>query len=230
MEEARVPMGLRKDMHIAALTKMDSVREKWRKVHGKNPDESDVAKIFKDFIPAQMNCLPRYTKLIPGTAEAVDALRNKHKLKIGNTTGFQRLMVDVLLADAKKQGYVPDISVAGDEVDFPRPFPFMVFKNMEKFGISPVHSVVKVDDTIAGVGEGLNAGTWTVGVSDWSNYMNINSMEEFESMSKAELAKRRADSRARLIATGCHYVIPDLTHLPGVVEDINRRLAKGERP
>ena len=37
-------------------------------------------------------------------------------MKIGSTTGFTKSMVDVLLEDAKKQGYVPDASVAGDEV------------------------------------------------------------------------------------------------------------------
>ena len=37
-------------------------------------------------------------------------------MKIGSTTGFMKSMVDILLEDAKKQGYVPDASVAGDEV------------------------------------------------------------------------------------------------------------------
>ena len=37
-------------------------------------------------------------------------------MKIGCTTGFYKSMVDILLEDAKKQGYVPDASVAGDEV------------------------------------------------------------------------------------------------------------------
>ena len=34
-------------------------------------------------------------------------------MKIGSTTGFFRNMVDILLEDAKKQGFVPDTSVAG---------------------------------------------------------------------------------------------------------------------
>jgi phosphonoacetaldehyde hydrolase len=123
MQEARVPMGLRKDLHIQALTKMDSVREKRRKAHGKYPDQADVDAMFKDFIPMQVKCLPNYTKLIPGAAETVKTLREKYGLKIGNTTGFQRIMVDILLKDAAKQGYVPDVAVAGDEVAFPRPFP-----------------------------------------------------------------------------------------------------------
>jgi hypothetical protein len=52
--------------------------------------------------------------------------------KIGHTTGFLSSMVDVLLEDAKKQGYVPDASVAGDDViNGARPKPFMVYRNMD---------------------------------------------------------------------------------------------------
>jgi len=221
---------LHKDLHIKAITEMPAVRERWAKKHGKNPNQSDVDAMFKAFVPMQLKCLPNYTDLIPGTAEAVNTLRNKFNLKIGNTTGFQRVMVDVLLAAAKKQGYVPDVSVAGDEASKPRPYPFMVFENMMRLGISPVHSIVKVDDTVGGVGEGLNAGCWAVGVSDWSNYMNINTMDEFRNMPKDELARRAAKSREILVKTGAHYVIPDITHLPKVVEEINQRLARGERP
>lgn len=35
-------------------------------------------------------------------------------MKIGSTTGFIRSMVDVLLEDAKKQGFEPDVTVAGN--------------------------------------------------------------------------------------------------------------------
>jgi len=230
MKQARVPMGLRKDLHIRALTEIKEIRDEWKAKYGRIPNQNDVDAMFKDFIPMQLKCLPKYTDLIPGTSQTVNILKKKYNLKIGVTTGFQRVMVDVLLSAAKKQGYQPDVDVAGDETDYPRPFPFMVFKNLEKLGVSPVHSVVKVDDTTSGVCEGLNAGTWAVGVSHTSNYMNINSMEEYRKMSKEEIEERGAKSRDILLRTGCHYVINDINGLPEVVEDINRRLANGERP
>jgi phosphonoacetaldehyde hydrolase len=230
MKQARVPMGLRKDLHIKALTEMSDIKELWKTKHGKYPNNKDVDAMFKDFVPMQLKCLPNYTDLIPGTAETVNILKKKYHLKIGATTGFQRVMVDVLLSAAKKQGYEPDVAVAGDETAYPRPYPFMVFKNMEKLGILAVDSVVKVDDTTSGVEEGLNAGTWAVGLSHTSNYMNINSMEEYKKMSSAELQERGAKSRDVLLRTGCHYVVNDITGLPDVVADINRRLANGEKP
>ena len=80
-------------------------------------------------------------------------------IKIGCSTGFTRPMVDVLEKAAKKQGYVPDASVAGDEVlHGARPRPFMVYRNLDLLDAWPIESVIKIDDTTSGVGEGLNAG------------------------------------------------------------------------
>jgi len=230
MDQARGPMGLRKDLHIKALTETPEIKELWKKVHKRYPGQKDADDMFKMFVPLQVECLHNYTALIPGAKHACDILRSKYKLKLGSTTGFQRVMVDVLLEDAQKQGLHLDCTVAGDEVNFPRPYPYMVFKNMEKLGVSPVEAVVKVDDTVGGVGEGLNAGCWAVGVSHTSNYMNISTMEEFKKMSKAEIEERGAKAREILLSTGCHYVINDLSGMPNVVEDINKRLRNGERP
>jgi len=230
MAEARGPMGLRKDLHIKALTEMPAIRDRWTRTHGKAPTQANVDAMFADFVPMQLKCLPLYTGLIPGTVEAVNTLRRDHGLLIGNTTGFQRVMVDVLLAAAKKQGYVPDVSVAGDEVHQPRPWPNMLWRNLQLLNVKPVHAVVKVDDTVGGVQEGLNAGTWAVGLYETSNYMDIDSLEHRAAMSPAEFARRAAISKKILEATGAHYVIPDIRSLPSVVVDINRRLMAGDRP
>eukprot|EP00456_Euglypha_rotunda_P027039 TRINITY_DN21672_c0_g1_i14.p1 TRINITY_DN21672_c0_g1~~TRINITY_DN21672_c0_g1_i14.p1 ORF type:complete len:236 (-),score=39.84 TRINITY_DN21672_c0_g1_i14:11-613(-) len=120
MEEARGPMGLRKDLHIKALTQVPDIAARWKTKYGRLPNDDDVAQMFQKFVPAQLKCLPNYTDLIPGTAETVKILREEFKLKIGNTTGFQRVMVDVLLKAAAQQGYVPDCTVAGDETEFPQ--------------------------------------------------------------------------------------------------------------
>ena len=71
MEEARGPMGLRKDLHIKALTEDPVIRERWKGVHGRYPNQSDVDRMFADFVPAQLACLPKYTKLLPGIARVI---------------------------------------------------------------------------------------------------------------------------------------------------------------
>ena len=231
MEEAREPMGLRKDLHIEAITKMPAVRKRWMHRFCKPPNEKDVKKMFEHFVPAQIKCLPEYSTIIPGTRKAVDRLRNGLNLKIGVTTGFTRPMANVLLTALKAQGYEPDVDVTGDEVENgARPQPFMVYENLERLGVFPIQSVVKVDDTVSGVGEGLNAGCWTVGLSRYSNYMNINSYEEESRLSDSELGRRNNKSRKILEEAGAHYVIDSIRELPDVCYEINQKLQNGIHP
>ncbi len=231
MLEARGPMGLRKDLHIKALTEVPTISERWKNVHGKYPDQADVDAMFVDFVPKQLECLPKYAALLPGVAEVTKKLQKEYGLKIGVTTGFTRTMVDVLQAAAIKQGFTPDASVAGDDViNGARPKPFMVYRNLDLLDISPIQSVVKVDDTISGVGEALEAGCWGVGVARYSNYMDINTLEEENDLSEEEIERRVTYTRDLLYKSGAHYVIDSIVELPEVIDDINLRLAQGEKP
>ena len=230
MFEARGPMGLRKDLHIKALTEEPEIRDRWKSVKGKYPDQADVDRMFADFVPAQIKCLPKYAGLLPGIAEVTQAMQ-KSGIKLGGTTGFLRSMVEVLLDAARKQGFHPDATVAGDDVlEGARPKPHMVYKNLDLMDITTIQSVVKVDDTVSGVGEGLNAGCWTVGVSRYSNYMNINSLDEADSLPDEEIKRRNEQTRELLRKAGSHYVIDSIVELPEVIEDINARLARAECP
>jgi len=230
MEEARGPMGLRKDIHIQKLTEDPVIAARWEATKGSPPTQADVDAMFADFVPAQLACLPTYTALLPGIKEVVNGLQ-ADGIKIGVSTGFTRVMVDVLLKDVIAQGVTPDATVAGDEVENgARPAPHMVFKNLDLLNISDVKSVVKCDDTVSGVGEAMNAGCWGVGLVRYSNYMNINTLEEEATLSEADIAARMAKTRKILEQAGAHYVIDSLVELPAVIDDINARLARGEKP
>lgn len=230
MKEARGPMGLRKDLHIKALTEDPDIRERWRQTHGADPTQEDVDRMFADFVPMQLDCLRQYCSLLPGVAETTQKIQASG-MKIGSSTGFVRSMVDILEEEAKKQGYVPDSSVAGDEVvNGARPKPFMVYRNLDLLDAYPIQSVIKVDDTVGGVGEGLAAGCWTVGMARYSNYMDISTLEEAETMSDEDLARRLERSRNTLTQAGAHYVIDEFPELLDVIADVNKRLSNGERP
>ncbi len=230
MEEARGPMGLRKDLHIKALTEDPVIAERWNSIKGKYPDQSDVDAMFADFVPAQLDCLRKYTTLLPGVKDVLNDLQ-KQGIKFGASTGFVRSMVDILLEDSIKQGFTPDATVAGDEViNGARPNPHMVYKNLDLLNIQDIKSVVKCDDTVSGIGEAQNAGCWGVGLVRYSNYMNINSLDEEATLSETEMARRMAKTRAILEQAGAHYVIDSLVDLPAVIDDINARLARGEKP
>ena len=230
MPEAREPMGLRKDLHIKALTETPVIRERWKEVHGSYPNQDNVDRMFEDFVPMQLDCLPKYTPLLPGVAEVSQKLQAEG-IKIGVSTGFTRVMVDILHAAAREQGFCPDATVAGDDVVHgARPKPFMVYRNLDLMDVHPIQSVVKVDDTKSGVGEGLEAGCWAVGMARYSNYMDIDTLEEAKSTPKEEMSRRLAHTREILEKTGAHYVIDDFDELPGVIDDVNERLAGGETP
>ena len=46
----------------------------------------------------------------------------------------------------------------------------------------------------------------------------------------ADMARRVAETREILRKAGAHYVIDDFDQLPEVIDDVNERLARGERP
>ncbi|MEE8270952.1 MAG: phosphonoacetaldehyde hydrolase, partial [Alphaproteobacteria bacterium] len=138
MAEARGPMGLRKDLHIKALTEDPAIRERWNGVHGSYPDQADVDAMFADFVPMQLDCLRAYADLLPGVADVVGRLQARG-IKIGSSTGFIRVMVDILEDEAAKQGYRPDASVAGDDVIHgARPAPHMVYRNLDLMGVHQI--------------------------------------------------------------------------------------------
>lgn len=229
--EARGPMGLRKDLHIKALTEEPEIRARWHKIKGQYPTQADVDAMYKDFVPMQLECLPRYGELIPGCAEALKTLKEEFGMKIGSTTGFIKSMSDILVAEAKKQGYEPDACVAGDEVIHgARPRPFMLYRNLDLLDVHPVQAVVKVDDTVSGIGEAQSAGCWGVGVARYSNYMDIDSLEHEATLSPDDIQQRLEKTKDILWKSGAHYVVDSIADLPQVCQDINQRLARGETP
>jgi phosphonoacetaldehyde hydrolase len=234
MPEARAPMGLRKDLHIRAITQIPAVRERFVAKFKREPNQSDVDAMFADFVPTQLDLLRKgnYHELLPGVGEVVKNMQQQG-IKIGVTTGFTRDMLNLLLAGAAKQGFVPDTACAGDEVEMPRPTAYMVIKNLERLGVynleNAMRRTVKVDDTVSGAGEGAPL-CWRVGVSKWSNYV-ADSWDAVRKMSAAQLEARERASKEKLIReSGAHYVVDDLRDLPAVIADINQRLAAGENP
>lgn len=234
MQEARAPMGLRKDLHIAEILKDPNVRQRWIEKKSREPNPNDVTELFNAYLPIQLACLEDCSTLLPGVADTVNVLRKYQGVKIGSTTGFTGVMQDVLLRRAKEQGYVPDTHVAGDDVPNDmgvRPKPFMIYENLLRLGAYPIETVVKVDDTLGGIGEGLNAGCWTIGVSDWSNYMDIDTMEQWNQMSDSDKQERKNKSMDKLLKeSNAHIVINDIRLLPDAITLINQWLESGYGP
>lgn len=228
LTEARAPMGMAKKDHIREITRMPAVAERWQTVHGRRPDEDDINTMYELFIPLQLEALPDYAGLIPGTLETVAALRQMG-LKISTNTGYNREMVEILLAEAGKQGFEPDSTVCTSDVPAGRPEPWMSLLNAQQMGVYPMEALVKVDDTLPGIEEGLNAGMWTIGLAKTGNELGLNEAEINE-LEIEELQLRLEKAYRRMRQSGAHYVIDGIWDVPAVLDDINARLARDERP
>lgn len=228
IDEARAPMGAHKRVHIQKIAELDSVRQRWQQVHGRVPNERDVDAMFAEFVPLQLACLSRYSKLIPGTLETVAELRRRG-MKIGSTTGYLADMMEINRADARRQGYEPDSTVCASDVPAGRPFPYMCLQNAINLGITTVQACVKVDDTIPGVEEGLNAGMWTVGLAVSGNEVGL-PLGEWQALPEEAKGAKRARAYARMRQGGAHYVVDTIADLIPCIDDIQARIGRGETP
>ena len=228
MEEARAPMGAHKRVHIQRITELDAVRRRWEETHGRPPDDADVDALFKDFVPLQLDCLSAYSELIPGTLEVVAELRRRG-IKIGSTTGYTTPMVEINLRDAARQGYTPDSTVCASDVPAGRPFPYMCLQNAINLGVTTVHACVKVDDTVPGIEEGLNAGMWTVGLTVSGNEVGL-PRPGWEALAPPERRVKRERAHRRLAQAGAHHVVDSIAELLPCIDDIQARIARGETP
>jgi phosphonoacetaldehyde hydrolase len=228
VEEARRPMGLPKWDHIKALLTHPDISTRWKAVHGRMPTDRDVDHVFEVFVPLNAAVVADFADVIPGVLETIAQLRARG-LKIGSTTGYTRDIMDRLLPIAAKKGLVLDNVVCAGDLASGRPGPHMMYKCFLDLDVGPASSVVKVDDTEAGIAEGLAAGCWTVGVTLSGNAVGL-SREELASLSEAELVARRDRATRQLARAGAHFLIDSAAHLEAAIDQIEGRLARGEQP
>lgn len=221
--EARGPMGMAKRDHLAAISALPRVAEAWRARYGSLPADADIQRMYDEFLPLQYEVLKRGSDLIPGVVPVVDECRRRG-LKIGSSTGYTRELMQLVAPIAAKQGYSPDVIVCPDEVRQGRPAPWLNFRIAEHLDIYPLDTVVVVDDTPVGIQAGLNAGAWTVAISETGNSMGL-SESEVAALPESERQARLDSITAEFLLCGAHYVIRSVADLPGVLDQITERLA-----
>jgi len=228
IEHARAPMGLMKKDHLRAISRLPEVDHRWQEVHEQPCRPEDVDAMFAEFVPLQIECLAEYAGVIPGTLDAVKEFHNLG-MKIGSTTGYTREMMEILVPEAKKNGYEPDAWVAASDVPAGRPYPWMCFQNAIKLQVYPMDAYVKIGDTLVDVEEGLNAGMWTIGLALSGNEIGMTQVET-EALSPEVLASRRKQISTRMCQAGAHYVVDGIWECIPIIHEINYRLSRGERP
>ena len=228
LEHARGPMGIGKREHIAALLQVPEIAEAWRESRGSEPADADGDRLYEQFHDIQVRAALERAEMIPGALETIDWLRARGAM-IATNTGYFREVLDAILPVAEEQGLEADSNVCASDVPEARPAPWMLVVNMLETGVYPAEAVVKVGDTVPDIEEGLNAGAWSVGLIESGNGVGL-TREELERLSDDELGRRAERARNELLRAGAHYTIPTVADLPPVIEEIEERLLRGERP
>lgn len=226
--EARVPMGLPKWDHIRALGHQPRVAAAWALRHGREFDDRDVDALYAEFTPMNARAVRQHAELVPGALQTVQTLRARG-LRIGTTTGYNREIMAVVLPLVQAQGFVPDNLVCAGDVPENRPSPLGMYRCFLDLQVWPAETVVKVDDTVPGLMEGRHAGCWTVGVTASGNAVGL-SLAQWMSLSPAEQALRLQQAERSLAEAGPDYVVASVADLPDVIDQIEARVQRGERP
>lgn len=226
--EVRAHMGTLKKDQIRSICAGTRVAAAWAAKHGHAPAESDVERLFAEFLPRQAEILAEFSAPIAGVPETIERWRAAG-LRIGSTTGYTRALLDLVMPAAARQGYWPDASVTPDEAGGGRPKPFMCYRNAILLGVFPLWHCVKIGDTPADVAEGRNAGMWTIGITATGNEVGL-SQAEWDALSPEERCQREKKAAGRLTGEGAHFTAPSLASCGGILEEIDYRLAAGEKP
>lgn len=209
MEETRKPMGMLKWDHIKTMLQMERIGAEFERMHGRAFTDSDVDEMYEKFETSLMKILDRFAEPKDHVVETVAKLREMG-VKIGSTTGYTDRMMEIVTREAKKAGYEPDCWFSPDSTgSVGRPYPYMVFRNMEELKVSAVRKVMKVGDTISDIKEGKNAGAFTVGIVEGSSEMGL-TKEEYQALSETEKQERIETATRNYLGAGADFVVQDI--------------------
>ena len=228
---ARGPMGTAKREHISAILSLPAVAAAWAAAHGGvPPDASSIDALYADFTPLQVAAARGRSRPIPGVLPMLAHLRAAG-VRTGGCSGYNTAIMAAVLEGAAAEGLVLEANTCGNAAGSNgRPKPWMAAEVAAALDAWPLSACVKVDDTLPGIAEGLNAGMWTVGVTASGNELGMDEAELAAAEGTPELEERLRAAKARFTAAGAHYVLRSAADLGPVIEDINKRIAAGESP
>lgn len=219
--EVREPMGMLKRMHIQTMMEMPRIRNAWRTVHGSDWTMADVDVVYAASETSIMGILQAFVAPKPFVLEVVEGLRSRG-IQIGSTTGYTDAMMEIVVPKAAELGYSPDYWCSPNGVNnMGRPYPYMIFKNLEALKIMEVSSAIKVGDTTADIKEGKNAGMLSVGILEGSSVMGLSEVE-FSALTEAEKAREFERVSKVYWDAGADYILQNMSGLLPLIEKISK--------
>lgn len=222
VDEVRAPMGMLKWDHIHTMMQMERITGEWKKVHGRMWTKEDVDAVYQKSESSIMDILDQYAEPKPYVVETTAELRRRG-IKIGSTAGYTDEMMSIVVPEAKKRGYEPDAWFSPNSTEnMGRPYPFMIFRNLEALKISSVRAAIKAGDTAADIKEGINAGMISVGVIEGSSVMGL-SEDEYAALSEEKKKEERDRVRGIYKECGADHIIENMSELCALIDAIESK-------
>ena len=92
-----------------------------------------------------------------------------------------------------------------------------------------MEAMVKVDDTLPGIEEGLNCNMWTISLALTGKEVGQNHAEVRNALAD-ELKRKLERAYGRMAQCGAHSVVDGIWDVPAGLDDISARVRRGERP
>jgi phosphonoacetaldehyde hydrolase len=89
--------------------------------------------------------------------------------------------------------------------------------------------MVKIGDTLSDIGEGRNAGMWTIGLTQSGNMLGMPEVQ-VQSLNPDDLNQRLAAIGLQYQTAGAHYVARGIWECAPLIDAISRRMEMGEHP
>jgi len=156
---AGVDVGIELVDPVMGMPKPLAIRTLLSEARGDTPSKEEVDAIHEDF---RRRMIEHYRTApgiapMPGAEQVFAALRERG-VKIALDTGFDRPILDTILARLGWDDGRLDATVTSDEVENGRPAPDLIFAAMAQTGVTDASHVAKIGDSESDLGEGIAAG------------------------------------------------------------------------
>ncbi len=226
--EVRLFMGFDKKEHTKKILNLDRITELWFDRFKRKPNKDDADKIFDTLSSSLKKVIVDYSVPIDGSVDFVEKMKSLN-IKVGSTTGYVRDMMNDIVNISENKGLRLDCIVTPSEVPNGRPYPWMCYLNAIIMQVYPMANMVKIGDTVADIQEGINAGMWTVGITQSGNEVGLTN-QEINNLNKDELNTLLKKAEQNLTNAGAHVIIKGIWEAEIALEEINNKISAGLKP
>jgi len=216
-------IGLTTQDIVLSILNDKQIISKWIELYDRQPNIEDYRKIMNIYNNLMIRYMNDNFDIIDEVTQFNKWIHNSNT-KLGIVTDHTKIVSDAIQSNLQKSNIkinkINSVITHNCVKNGSKPNPFMIFRCLEELKVFPAYTVIKIDNTVAGIQEGLNAGCWTVAVSKWSPYGNYTSLDEINNNSYQDIKKRTSLAEETLKKSGAHFVIENIGQIHNVIAKI----------